>query len=94
MKQPIAYRLTNTSYRKPRYEYFDTKEEALTRQADFNRSVDDGGLHNLIPLYDNFPDLPPSYTSSTLMSAGKSAEVRFHFDNLDDALEFHEKLTG
>lgn len=49
--EPVAWRLTNTSYRKPRFEYFNTKEEAEQRQADFNRSVDDGGLYNLTALY-------------------------------------------
>lgn len=48
---PVAWRLTNTAFRKPRFEYHDTKESAEQRQADFNRSVDDGGLHNLTPLY-------------------------------------------
>lgn len=42
--EPIAYRLTNTAYRKPRFEYFTNKEEAERRQFEFNRSVDDGGL--------------------------------------------------
>lgn len=49
--QPVAFRLTNTSFRKPRYEYFSSEEAAKQRQADFNRSVDDGGLYDLTPLY-------------------------------------------
>lgn len=52
---PVAWRLTNTSYRKTRFEYFKTKEEAEQRQADFNRSVDDGGLYNLTALYTHPP---------------------------------------
>lgn len=50
-KEPVAYRLTNTSYKKPRFEYFDNKTSADCRQAEFNMSVDDGGLYNLTPLY-------------------------------------------
>lgn len=51
--EPVAWRLTNTAFRKPRFEYHDTKEQAERRQADFNRSVDDGSLRNLTPLYAN-----------------------------------------
>lgn len=49
--EPIAYRLTNTSYRKPHFEYFTNKEEAERRQFEFNRSVDDGGLLNIKDRY-------------------------------------------
>jgi hypothetical protein len=49
--QPVAFRLRNTAFRQHRYEYHDTRQQAEDRQADFNRSVDDGGLHGLTPLY-------------------------------------------
>ena len=51
LPEPAAYRLTNTTFRKPRYEYHDTRQAAEQRQADFNSSVDDGGLYGLTPLY-------------------------------------------
>ena len=51
LPEPTAYRLTNTAFRKPIFEYHDTKEQAENRQANFNRSVDDGGLHNLTALF-------------------------------------------
>lgn len=50
-QQPVAWRLRNTAFRGVVYEYFETKERAEQRQADFNRSVDDGGLYDLTPLY-------------------------------------------
>ena len=50
-QEPAAWRLTNTAYRKPKYEYFEHKSHAEVRQEQFNQSVDDGGLHNLTPLY-------------------------------------------
>lgn len=49
--EPVAWRLTNTAFRKPQFEYHDTREHAEQRQEDFNRSVDDGGMHDLTPLY-------------------------------------------
>lgn len=49
--EPTAWRLRNTSFRRqPHYEYFDTKDAALQRQADFNRAVDDGSLVELTAL--------------------------------------------
>ena len=42
--EPIAYRLTNTTYRQPHFEYFTNKEEAERRQFEFNRSVDDSQI--------------------------------------------------
>ena len=48
--KPVAWRLRNTSFRVARYEYFETRELAIQRQADFNRSVDDGSLLELTPL--------------------------------------------
>jgi hypothetical protein len=50
-QEPVAWRMRNTSYRHIKYEYFRTRDEARLRQAAFNRSVDDGGLHELTPLY-------------------------------------------
>lgn len=49
--QPVAFRLTNTSFRKHRFEYHDTREAAEQRQWQFNMAVDDGSLLNLTPLY-------------------------------------------
>ena len=49
--EPVAYRLRNTAFRSEVYEYFRTKYLAECRQKQFNASVDDGGLHELTPLY-------------------------------------------
>ena len=49
--EPVAWRLRNTAFRSEVYEYFKTKYLAECRQKQFNASVDDGGLHDLTPLY-------------------------------------------
>lgn len=49
--EPVAWRMRNTAYSGLHYEYYTSKESAEQRQTDFNRSVDDGGLHDLTPLY-------------------------------------------
>ncbi|WP_368921346.1 Lar family restriction alleviation protein [Comamonas aquatica] len=49
--EPVAYRLRNTAFRSEVYEYFRTKYLAECRQKQFNASVDDGGLHELTPIY-------------------------------------------
>ena len=49
--EPVAWRMQNTAYSGLHYEYYTSKESAEQRQTDFNRSVDDGGLHDLTPLY-------------------------------------------
>lgn len=73
---PVAWRLTNTSFRKPRFEYHDTKEAAEQRQADFNRSVDEGGLHDLTPLYAALATQPQE------VSPSQDAEDAAHIANL------------
>jgi len=52
---PVAWRLRNTAFRTPSFRYYETREAAEQDQADFNRSVDDGGLHDLTPLYAEAP---------------------------------------
>lgn len=49
--EPVAWRLRNTAFRSEVYEYFRTQYLAECRQKQFNASVDDGGLHDLTPLY-------------------------------------------
>lgn len=51
LPEPVAYRLRNTAFRSEVYEYFRTKYLAECRQKQFNASVDDGGLHELTPIY-------------------------------------------
>jgi len=50
-QEPVAWRLRNTAFRSDVYEYFRTRYLAECRQRRFNASVDDGGLHDLTPLY-------------------------------------------
>jgi hypothetical protein len=40
-ESPAAWRMRNTSFRGKHYEYHTDKVSAETRQADFNRSVDE-----------------------------------------------------
>ena len=89
--EPIAYRLTNTSYRNPRFEYFTTKEEAESRKFEFNRSVDDGGLYNITPLWG------PEYVKQLERESSACdmvAELTKQRDMLLEALEYaHEQLV-
>ena len=105
---PVAWRLTNTAFRKPRFEYHDTKESAELRQADFNRSVDDGGLHNLTPLYAAFAATQPAaqgvdtqgiaqkIRSLPRYSVGKDKKGEMHTFPMQDGpfLRVHEVLAA
>lgn len=54
---PAAFRLVNTSFQTHRFEYFEREADAKRRQDAFNMSVDDGGLYNLTPLFEQPPIL-------------------------------------
>jgi hypothetical protein len=79
--QPVAFRLRNTAFRGTHYEYYSTLDRAEQRQSDFNRSVDDGGLHDLTPLYEGpVPELialAVQYASE----CGECAGTRIQPDN-------------
>ena len=57
--EPVAWRLRNTAFRTEVFEYFRTRFSAECRQMQFNASVDDGGLHELTPLYTGAPAPKP-----------------------------------
>lgn len=49
--RPVVWRLRNIAFRSEVYEYFRSQSSAEWRQKQFNAQVDDGGLHELTPLY-------------------------------------------
>ena len=74
--EPVAWRLTNTAYRKPKYEYFEHKSHAEVRQEQFNQSVDDGGLHNLTPLYTAPQPAPAPLSDDVVRDAARYRWLR------------------
>lgn len=60
--EPVAWRLRNTSFRQPHFEFYATEKQAKDRQEAFNMSVDDGGLYDLTPLYASPPLAQPALT--------------------------------
>ena len=58
--EPVAWRLRNTSFRQPHFEFYATEKQAKDRQEAFNMSVDDGGLYDLTPLYASPPPAQPA----------------------------------
>ena len=92
--EPVAWRLRNTAFRSEVYEYFKTKYLAECRQKQFNASVDDGGLHDLTPLYAAPPTaqaggwisaaerLPAAYVTVLLTIDGKHITTGEYMHNL------------
>ncbi len=82
--EPVAWRMVNTSFRKHRFQYFDTKHEAESQSSNFNRSVDDGGLYNLTPLYTSpvaRQPLTERQIVACLVEAGCLGTVKMSYDS-------------